>query len=141
MEAPFVGGILEGDLIKYAEAAQRDAMEVDERQGLVEDYLERLLPENWDDMDIYKRRDYIRDSDDPTASKGIVRREYVSNPEIWCECFGRKPDELKPADSYSLAALMARVSGWERSKVKRRIPLYGEQRLYKRKVVASDDTQ
>jgi predicted P-loop ATPase len=36
---------LEGDLIKAAEAAQQEAMEVDERQGLVEEYLERLLPE------------------------------------------------------------------------------------------------
>jgi hypothetical protein len=92
-------------------------------------------------MDIYKRRDYIREPDDPTSPKGVVHREYVSNPEIWCECFGRKPDELKPNDSYQLAAIMTRVSGWERTKVKRRIPLYGEQRLYKRKVVASDKTE
>jgi predicted P-loop ATPase len=129
---------LEGSLIKDAEAAQKDAMEVDERQGLVEEYLKRLLPAGWDEMDIYKRRDFIRDPDDPTNPKGTVLRQYVSNAEIWCECFGRKPDELKPADSYSLAALMTRVSGWERTKVKRRIPLYGEQRLYQRTVVASD---
>ena len=121
---------LEGEMVKEAETAQKDAMEVDDRQGLVEEYLERLLPTNWADMDIYKRRDYIRYPDDPTQPKGIEMRKHVSNVEIWCECFGRKPDELKPTDSYSLATLMARVRGWERSKEKRRIPLYGEQRLY-----------
>jgi hypothetical protein len=88
-------------------------------------------------MDIYKRRDYIRVPNDPTNPIGTVLRLEVSNTEIWCECFGRKPDELKPADSYQLAALMTRISGWERTKDRRRLPIYGEQRLYKRKPVAS----
>jgi predicted P-loop ATPase len=130
---------LEGDLVKYAETAQREAMEHDERQGLVEEYLNILLPENWDDMDTYARRNFVGDRNDPTAQKGVVQRDFVSNTEIWCECFGRKADELKPADSYAIAALMMRVSGWERTKVKRRIPIYGEQRLYAR-VVATEKT-
>jgi predicted P-loop ATPase len=123
---------LEGDLIHAAEEAQRDAMEVDERQGMVEEYLERLLPDNWDTMDIYARREYIRSPDDPTTPKGVVRREFVSNPKIWCECFGRKPDELKPADSYALAALMTKKDGWERTKQMKQLAFYGRQRQYRR---------
>jgi len=123
---------LEGGLIQSAEDAQRDAMEVDERQGMVENYLDTLLPTNWDEMDTYKRRDFLRDRDDPTHAVGTVQRETVSNAEIWCECFGRKPDELKPTDSYALAALMTKVDGWERSKDIRKLPVYGRQRLYKR---------
>ena len=125
---------LEGDLIKDAAEAQRDAMEVDERQGMVEEYLETLLPDNWDSMDTYARRSYIADKDAPTSPLGTVRRETVSNAEIWAECFGRNLAELKPADSYAIAALMTRVSGWERTKAKRRLPIYGEQRLYSRVV-------
>jgi len=128
---------LEGSLIEDAEEAQRDAMEIDERQGMVEEYLETPLPDNWDGMDIYARRSYIADRDSPTSPKGTVRRETVSNAEIWVECFGRSLSELKPADSYALAALMTRVSGWERTKVRKRIPIYGEQRLYAR-VVATE---
>lgn len=128
---------LEASLSKEAEEAQRDAMEVDERQGMVEEYLEALLPENWDSMDIYARRSFMSDKDAPTAPVGKVRREAVSNAEIWTECFGRNLAELKPADSYALATLMTRVSGWQRTKVKKRIPIYGEQRLYSR-VVASE---
>ncbi|MBS3899909.1 MAG: hypothetical protein KGZ54_04335 [Dethiobacter sp.] len=125
---------LEGRLVKEAEETQRDAMEVDERQGLVEEYLETLLPENWASMDIYARRSYIADKDAPTSQAGKVRRETVSNAEIWVECFGRSLPELKPADSYALAALMTRVSGWQRTKVRKRIPIYGMQRLYCRVV-------
>jgi len=127
---------LEGDLLKAAEEAQREAMEVDERQGMVEAYLERLLPEGWEEMDLYRRREFIRDLGDPMQPRGTVRREYVSNQEIWCECFGRKPDELKPADSYGLAALMTKVPGWERTKQIKDLPQYGRQRLYRRTCVS-----
>ena len=123
---------LEGDLIKIAEGVQREAMEVDERQGMVEEYLNTLLPENWDAMDIYQRRSFISDKSDPTNPKGVQVRTEVCNAEIWCELLGRNIAELKPADSYALAALMTKVEGWERSKEMKRLPLYGRQRLYKR---------
>lgn len=123
---------LEGDLVKSAEAVQREAMEIDERQGAVEEYLNRLLPENWDSMDIYQRRNYMSDRSDPTHPKGVRRRKEVSNLEIWCECLGRNMAELKPVDSYALAALMSKVEGWVRTKDIVRQLHYGRQRVYKR---------
>lgn len=126
---------LEGEMIKSAEEAQREAMEVDERQGTVEEYLDTLLPQNWEGMDFYERRNFIRNKSDPTSPKGVARREYVSNPEIWCECFCRRLDDLKPTDSYALAALMTKVDGWERTKDVKRLAVYGRQRLYKRACV------
>jgi predicted P-loop ATPase len=123
---------LEGEMITAAEEAQRSAMEVDERTGPVEVYLDTLLPENWDKMDTFARRSYLNDSDDPTQPKGAVRREYVSNAEIWAECLGRNIAELKPVDSYSLSALMSTIPGWERTRERCRIPLYGQQRMYRR---------
>ena len=128
---------LEGDRIHDAEEAQRGAMEVDERLGMVEEYLNTLLPENWNEMDIYARRNYITDKDAPTSPKGMVSRTTVCNAEIWVECFGKNLAELKSSDSYSLAALMTCVSGWERTKTKKRIPIYGEQRMYERVVAKS----
>ena len=124
-------------MIHAAEEAQRGAMEVDERLGMVEEYLNTLLPENWNEMDIYARRNYITDKDAPTSPKGVVSRTTVCNAEIWVECFGHSFAELKSADSYSIAALMTRVSGWERTKTKKRIPIYGEQRMYERVVAKS----
>lgn len=121
---------LDGVLIKTAEVVQRDAMEVDERQGMVEEYLNALLPENWDTMDIYQRRNYISDRNDLTNPAGVKVRTEVSNAEIWCECLGRNIADLKPTDSYALAALMTKVAGWERTKEMKRLPFYGRQRLY-----------
>jgi hypothetical protein len=125
---------LEGELIKSAEEAQKEAMEQDERQGTVEEFLEMLLPTNWDTMDSYERRNYFneRNKADSINAVGVNRREYVSNPEIWCECFGRTLADLKTADSYALAALMIKVDGWERCKERKQISIYGRQRVYRR---------
>ena len=123
---------LEGDLIRDSEEAQRTAMEADDRQGMVEEYLDTLLPDNWADMDLYERRNYLSDRKDPTLRKGTMLRDAVSNAEIWAECFSRAPADMKPADSYAISALMMQVDGWERTGIRRRIPIYGQQRLYRR---------
>ena len=39
---------LEGDVLAEAEKMQQSAMEVDERVGMVEEYLNTMLPEDWD---------------------------------------------------------------------------------------------
>jgi len=127
---------LKGAVAEIAADAQRDAMETDDREGLVAAYLDTLLPENWDDMDIYRRQEYFRDTDDPTRPTGIMRRMQVSNLEIWCECFGRSRDSIKKADSYEIEAILRSIGGWVRysgnKSGKRSIPIYGIQRVYLR---------
>ena len=123
---------LEGSILAAAEAAQHAAMEVDERQGPVEEYLDTLLPENWANMDLWQRRDYLGNRDALAGPSGVLSRTEVTNAEIWCECFGNAIASLKPSDSYSIAALMSKVDGWERTKTLRWVPLYGRQRIYQR---------
>lgn len=123
---------LDSNLEAQSQAEQSAAMEQDDREGLVCAYLEQLLPENWDDMDVFARREYIADPDAPTQPNGTVRRTSVSNMEIWCECFGKRKEELKPSDSYAIAAIMLRIGGWEKTDERGVQPMYGLQRLYKR---------
>ena len=108
---------------------QIDAMETDERQGIVEEYLNTLLPDNWNSMDLYERRNFLTNS---TSAKGTVQRKTVSNAEIWSECFCRNLSDLKPSDSYAIAALMTKVDGWERTEKIRKLAIYGRQRIYER---------
>ncbi len=123
---------LEGGLLKDAEEIQRGAMEEDDRQGMVEQYLETLLPVSWPDMDLYARRAWLRNMNDPTREKGAVRRETVTNAEIWAECLGNDPGAMKSPDSYGIMAIMTRLGGWEKTGLRQRIPLYGQQRFYRR---------
>ena len=123
---------LSPELENYAKEEQRAAMERDDREGLVQEYLDMLLPDTWDSMDVYKRRDYVRDADDPMRPDGSVRRMEVSNMEIWCECFGKAKEDMKPSDSYAIAAIMERMDGWSRTGKAKVLPIYGKQRIYRR---------
>ena len=89
-------------------------------------------------MDLYERRAWLADRKDPTKLKGTVRREKVCNAEIWAECFSRNPSDMKPADSYAIAALMVRFRNWKRTEKVQRLPLYGRQRLYERLAVQDE---
>lgn len=105
---------LEGEDAKLAVKEQSDAMEVDDREGLVRTYLEKLLPEGWDDMTIFDRRNFLNGSEFGGSGRvGIVRRTKVCNMEIWCECFGKEPSTMKKTDSYELTAIMNRI-GWKK---------------------------
>jgi len=123
---------LDHTLEDYARKEQSEAMEQDDREGLVARYLDMLLPETWDTMDVHQRRDYVQDPDGLLNAKGTMRRETVSNIEIWCECFGKAKEDIKPADSYAISGIMARLPDWSRPETRRRIPIYGLQRLYKK---------
>ena len=121
------------DLEALANEEQAQAMEQDEREGIVSEYLEMLLPEGWNNMNLYQRREYIRDTDDPTRPQGVRRRETVCNMEIWCECLGNNKQDLRPSDSYAITAMMIRMDGWKKTSDRPKLPIYGQQRIYARK--------
>lgn len=123
---------LEGDVLAAAEEAQKDAMESDDRSGLIEVYLNTKLPDDWADMDLFARRSFLSGNEFgvPDHTDGELRTE-VSNAEIWCECFGKNLQDMKPADSYTIAAMMSQIPGWERTTEIKKLPLYGRERLYR----------
>ena len=109
--------------------AQREAMEADERQGIVEAYLDRLLPKDWEDMDYDSRMEFLGDTD----AEGTEQRQYVSNVEIWVEAFGNRASALDQRDAKAISTIMARISGWKRTARYRRTKVYGRQKVYERK--------
>ena len=128
---------LKGSEAAMAFEKQTDALESDDREGLVREYLERLLPDNWRDMNLYERRSFLSGGDFGRVL-GTVSRERVCTLEIWCECFGREAVNLKKADAYELNAIMAKIEGWEKydgnKKGNFKFPLYGTQSGYVRAV-------
>lgn len=126
---------LSGEVAQMAYAKQQEAMESDDREGLVQDYLDRLLPENWDSLDLYQRRTFLSGGEfGDTPIEGTVSRDRVCIMEIWCECFGKERQNLKKADSYELEGILNKVGGWERytgnASGKMRISGYGIQRAF-----------
>ena len=103
------------ELESIAVREQRDAMESDDREGTVLNYLEMLLPDGWDKMSLYERRNYINGSEFEGSHRvGVNRRTRVCNMEIWCECFGKERGNLKRQDANEISAIMSAIDGWER---------------------------
>lgn len=133
--------ILSGDAAKIAYVKQQDAMESDDREGLVREYLDKPLPENWRELDLPARRMYLSGDDFGTA-EGSVIRDKVCTLELWAECFGKDPSSMKKTEAYELNAIMSKIEGWKKfdgNKSGRvRFPIYGTQYAYCR-VVNEDE--
>jgi predicted P-loop ATPase len=130
--------LLKGEAAVIAYQHQQEAMEEDDREGLVREYLDTLLPENWDEMDIFQRRNFLAgDNEFGTETLvGTIRRTQVSLQEIWCECFGKKKEDIRRTDSFEIQGILVKIGGWKRysgnKSGKVRIPIYGPQLTYVR---------
>ena len=121
------------ELEPIAVQEQKEAMEQDEREGTIRDYLEMLLPENWESMTLYERRNFINGSEFEGSRKvGVKKRNRVCNMEIWCECFGKERGNLKRQDANEIAAIMSNIEGWKRPEGKMRFSIYGVVKGYVR---------
>jgi hypothetical protein len=125
---------LDADTEEEARQAQREALEYDEREGKVVEYLDTLLPEDWYNWPVESRIKFFQDRDDPLThqEEGTMRRTKVCSMELWGECFGRSERAMTKQDSWDMSALMARVPGWDRAWDRERIPGYGQQRPFVR---------
>lgn len=126
---------LTGHAAAAAAEKQSEAMESDEREGLVAEYLDRLIPSDWYELDLPARRDFLRGTDfGPIQHDDADLRErgFVSNIEIWSECFGKDPVMLDRMQSYQISAIMQRIPGWNKTDQRYRVPPFNLQRGYLR---------
>ena len=128
---------LKGEVAAEAYSQQRAAMETDAREGIVQEYLDRLLPEGWDKYDLFQRRNFLNGNEfGGQTVEGTIQRTRVCAMEIWCECFGKPREALKKTDSYEIEAILYKLGGWKRhsgnAQSKLRIPGYGLQKTYVR---------
>ena len=104
--------------------------EVNEKEGIILNYLDTLLPSNWENMDLYERRSFLQGAD---VLKGTEERTKVCVLEIWCECFEKNRGDLKKSDSLEINSILNSLDGWcNRDKARHYFNLYGRQRVYER---------
>ena len=127
---------LKGEVLEIASKEQSEAMESDDREGLVREYLNKLLPNNWSSMNLYERRKFLNGDDLVGGQVGTEKRKAVCSMEIWCECFGKDASSLKKSDSYEITAIMSKIEGWELYSGNKtntmRFPIYNKQRAFVR---------
>ena len=110
----------------------------DERTGIVEAYLNKALPPNWQELNIDQRRAYVNDEasdfEDSVNFKGATEvRDIVCVAEIWCECLGYRKEDMDKYKTRSINSIMKTLSGWVQTSSTTNFPIYGTQKFYKRK--------
>lgn len=115
-----------------AKIEQMKHSEVDERKGIIEQYLNTKLPKNWESKDIYERRSYF--TGDELSAKGETVRDYVCIAELWCECLGKEKEDMSRYNTRDLNDIMRSLPDWEASNSTRNFPLYGKQKYYERRL-------
>ena len=104
---------LEPDMEAEAMRKQEQHTEESSKAGLILEYLDTLLPENWADLDIGARRRYLHGTDFGEAPKGTVRRDRVCAIEIWVELFEGEPKQMGLYNRESINDILRRLPGWK----------------------------
>lgn len=121
-------------LPKHLEQAAREAQEshreTNAKEGVILDFLEKPLPEDWQGRDLFQRRMYW--SGEFERNPGSLPRDRVCAAEIWCECLGSDLKYMKKPDAKEINNILEGISGWERLKTTGRFGPYGRQRGYRR---------
>lgn len=121
---------LSNDENSLAIAEQVKHAETDERKGIIEQYLNRLYPEDWATKDIYERRSWL---DSPIASKGKIQKDIVCVAEIWSECFGKDTADMTRYNTKDINDTLKSLNEWEFIPSTKNFPIYGKQKYYRRK--------
>lgn len=122
---------LTGEEEKEAKRQQEEHSEESAKAGLIEEYLNRLLPEDWYELSIPEKRNFIQGTEFGESKEGTLRRDKTCVMEIWVELFNGDPKQLTPMQSRELNDILTGLKGWEKAKN----PLsfgknYGKQRAY-----------
>lgn len=115
-----------------AESVRSMATEEDSMTGLIQAYLDTLVPENWVEMSPEERISWLRDEE-----QGIVSSTHpidvVCSLEIWEIALQRERGKHSRVDILQITNALKQLPGWFGPMPKpTRLPFYGPQRVFTR---------
>lgn len=97
-------------------------------QGLIEEYLDRLFPADYEDRFLAQRLDFLNGD---LGEEGTEPKNSFSLIELWTEALGRRKDEYTVVKARELSNAVKALKGWKRDKQARQ-KIYGPQVIYRR---------
>lgn len=128
--------ITDAAVLEEAQRIQNRSIEEDPRQNVIDEYLQKLLPEDWYSRSEEDRENYFK-YDNGDGNAGTKLRQYVTYGEIWTEALGNDMRRISRIDRNDLKAMMIRL-GWHTEK--KAIRLGGKiTKVFSRNVVSDAD--
>ena len=118
---------------QLAEEMQESHREASGKEGLIREFLERLIAlPNWNQLSLSSRRQYFAGSLRLPEGTELVKRDKVCAIEVWTECFNGEVRFMKKTDSMEINSILASMKGWKRNKNVRRYGPHGVQKGFER---------
>lgn len=115
-----------------AESVRSMATEEDSMTGLIQAYLDTLVPENWVEMSPEERISWLRDEEQGIVS-GTHPIDVVCSLEIWEIALQRERGKHSRVDILQITNALKQLPGWFCPMPKpTRLPFYGPQRVFAR---------
>lgn len=96
-----------------ARKAQRAHTEVSGKQGLVETFLDRPVPKDWEQRTLEERRMFWNGDFAEIPEKDLEPRTKVCAIEVWCECFNGDPKQYTQQQAREIGNILKMIDGWE----------------------------
>lgn len=112
-----------------ARKVQVEHTELNGKQGLIERYLEILLPSDWDDRDLENRLMYLSGGFG-SEETGTERRMRVCAIEVWQELFKGDPKAFTLAQAREINGILRQMPGWKSHTSCHCGKIYGRQRAF-----------
>jgi predicted P-loop ATPase len=132
--AAYRGGellFLEGEQAALAASERERFTEEDHTSGIAQEFLDMLVPADWDDLGPYGRQDWYRDHQQGMA-QGVVQQERTCALQIWTEALGNDKGRAGKADLRQIHETLKELPGWRKLPGRHRVPGYGPQQTYER---------
>ena len=127
-----------GEKLYLDEAMEQEAKKIQEQHteesplaGMIREFIEKEIPENWPEMSIGDRQDFIR-GDSFEYHGELVKRDRVCALEIWVELLQGDVKKLTRATAIEINDVLRKTDGWKPSKNKLVFNYYGRQRGFVR---------
>lgn len=115
-----------------AESVRSMATEEDSMTGLIQAYLDTLVPESWVEMSPEERISWLRDEEQGIVS-GTHPIDVVCSLEIWEIALQRERGKHSRVDILQITNALKQLPGWFGPMPKpTRLPFYGPQRVFAR---------
>ncbi len=123
---------LTGELEEVAKEKQEAHRETSPREGLILEFLDRKVPEDWVKWPLDQRKTFWAGGMVDQDSIPLVERDRVCPAEVWVEALGGDMLRMTKWDAREINAVIQASGVWEKTKSSCSFGIYGKQRGYVR---------
>lgn len=121
-----------GDAEADAQEEQEAHREVSSKEGLIMDYLDKPVPEDWPSRSLNQRQIFLNGQS--LSDVKLIKRDRICALEIWCELFGGSPKDFRYKDATEINEIVNAIPGWQKTRSGLRFGYCGYQRGFQRNV-------